>query len=125
MDEIEFRKRVYANPQTPDQEVLDAAGNNPDYQKILDQTQAGDHVQLQPGQYLGNFVINQSIELSGTDAILDAQGTGHGLLINAEKVTIDSLRIINWGDDLTEQNAGIYSDKKSNNIIIKNCHSCS
>jgi hypothetical protein len=39
MDEIEFRKRVYANPQTPDQEVLDAAGNNPDYQKILDQTQ--------------------------------------------------------------------------------------
>lgn len=39
MDEIEFRKRVYTNPQTSDQEVLDAAGNNPVYQKILDQTQ--------------------------------------------------------------------------------------
>jgi nitrous oxidase accessory protein len=91
-------------------------------QKILDETQAGDQVELQPGLYLGNFVINQSIQISGKDATLDAQGKGHGLLVNAEAVTIDSLRIINWGDDLTEQNAGIYSDKNSNHIIIKNCH---
>lgn len=91
-------------------------------QEILDKTQAGDQVQLLPGQYLGNFVINHSIELSGTRATLDAQGKGHGLLINAENVTIDSLRIINWGDNLTDQNAGIYSDKNSNGIIIKNCH---
>ena len=40
MDEIEFRKRVYANPAAPEQELLDAARDNPDYQKILDQTQA-------------------------------------------------------------------------------------
>lgn len=91
-------------------------------QKILDQTQAGDQVQLQPGLYFGNFVINQSIELSGSNAILDAQGKGHGVLINAEGVTIDSLRIVNWGNDLTDQNAGIYSDKNSNKIIIKKCH---
>ncbi len=91
-------------------------------QEILDKTQAGDQVKLQPGEYRGNFVISQSIELSGTDATLDAQGQGHGLLINAEGVTIDSLRIVNWGDDLTEQNAGIYSDKKSNKITIKNCY---
>ena len=39
MDELEFRKRLYANPNTPDQELLDAAQNNPDYQKILDETQ--------------------------------------------------------------------------------------
>lgn len=39
MDEIEFRKRVYANPQSPEQELLDAARENPEYQKILDQTQ--------------------------------------------------------------------------------------
>jgi len=42
MDEIEFRKRVYANPVAPEQEVLDAARANPDYQKILDQTHAMD-----------------------------------------------------------------------------------
>ena len=39
MDEIEFRKRVYANPTRPDQDVLNAARENPAYQQILDQTQ--------------------------------------------------------------------------------------
>ena len=91
-------------------------------QKILNETQAGDHVHLKSGQYFGNFVINNSIILSGTDATIDAQGKGHAVLINAKDVTINSLRIVNWGDDLTEQNAGIYSDENSNGIIIKNCH---
>lgn len=38
MDELEFRKRVYANPRDLDQETIDAARANPDYQKILDET---------------------------------------------------------------------------------------
>lgn len=38
MDELEFRKRVYANPKDLDEEVLEAARSNPDYQKILDET---------------------------------------------------------------------------------------
>jgi nitrous oxidase accessory protein len=33
---------------------------------------------------------------------------------------IEDLTIINWGSDLTAQNAGIYSDKKANNLIIRN-----
>lgn len=40
MDELEFRKRVYANPRDLDEEVLEAARANPDYQKILDETLA-------------------------------------------------------------------------------------
>ncbi len=39
MDELEFRQRVYANPSAPDQKTLDAAGDNPTYQKILAETQ--------------------------------------------------------------------------------------
>lgn len=38
MEESEFRERVYANPGAPDQELLDAARDNPAYQKILDQS---------------------------------------------------------------------------------------
>ena len=40
MDELEFRKRVYANPRDLESEVLDAARANPEYQKILDETVA-------------------------------------------------------------------------------------
>lgn len=90
-------------------------------QEILDTAQAGDKIHLASGRYFGNFVISQSIELSGKDAILDGQGVGHGILINAENVTISSLNIVNWGDNLTDENAGIYSDKNSNHIVIKNC----
>jgi len=38
MDELEFRKRVYADPDNLDQETLDAAAADPDFQRILDQT---------------------------------------------------------------------------------------
>lgn len=40
MDELEFRKRVYANPRDLDDEILEAASANPDYQKIVDETLA-------------------------------------------------------------------------------------
>ena len=40
MDEIEFRKRVYASPKELDRETLDATRDNPAYQKILEQTRA-------------------------------------------------------------------------------------
>ncbi len=38
MDILEFRQRVYANPEDPGQEVLDAAAENSTLQKILDET---------------------------------------------------------------------------------------
>ncbi len=38
MDELEFRKKVYENPGHLDQESLDMARTNPDYQKILDES---------------------------------------------------------------------------------------
>jgi Protein of unknown function (DUF3379) len=40
MDELEFRKRVYANPRDLDEQLLEAARANPVYQKILDETLA-------------------------------------------------------------------------------------
>ena len=42
MDELEFRKRVYANPKEISQEVRNAAAANPVLQKILDETVALD-----------------------------------------------------------------------------------
>jgi len=40
MDELEFRKRIYVNPRDLDDEILEAARANPDYQKIVDETLA-------------------------------------------------------------------------------------
>ena len=38
MNEIEFRKRIYASPGVLDQDILEAAQENPAYQKILDES---------------------------------------------------------------------------------------
>ncbi len=42
MDKLEFRKRVYADPQELDQETLAAAAASPELQRILEQTRALD-----------------------------------------------------------------------------------
>ena len=90
-------------------------------QAILDSASKGDVVSLDAGEYKGNFILRQAITLTGNNvATINAGGKGHALLIKSSDIVIEDLRIINWGSDLTAQNAGIYSDKKANNLIIRN-----
>ncbi len=95
-------------------------------QQVLDASQNGDVLVLGAGSYLGNFVIAHQIELRGEQgAIIDAQGKGHALILKNSHITIDNLNIVNWGDDLTEQSSGIYSNEKIDNervesLVIKN-----
>ncbi|WOH39616.1 nitrous oxide reductase family maturation protein NosD [Thalassotalea fonticola] len=90
-------------------------------QQILDNTEDGDTVILAEGNYFGNFIINSGITLRGSnETIIDAMGKGNGIHLFSSNITIEDLTIINWGDDLTEQNSGIYSDKKAENILIQN-----
>ena len=99
-----------------------------DLQKALDNSQNGDVITLAPGTYFGNFIITKQITLRSDNkqsTIIDAQGKGHAIRLKNSAITIENLTIINWGDDLTEQNAGIYShDKIDNNkvpgLVIKN-----
>jgi len=105
---------------------------NDDLQKILDSSQDGDVITLAPGSYLGNFIISRQITLRSAslkegqgEAIIDAQGKGHAIRLKNSHITIENLTIINWGDDLTEQNSGIYShdkidNKKVPNLVIQN-----
>lgn len=84
-------------------------------QMVLDSSSDGDIITLTAGRYVGNFVIKKQITLrgdKGNKSIIDAQGSGHALILKNSHITIDSLNIINWGDDLTEQNSGIYSNEK-------------
>ncbi|WNC69106.1 nitrous oxide reductase family maturation protein NosD [Thalassotalea nanhaiensis] len=92
-----------------------------DLQQILNNSVNGDIVTLNNGTYYGNFAIDNEITLQGkAGAIIDAQGKGNALHLHNSNITIKDLEIINWGADLTEQNAAIYSDTKASNILIKN-----
>lgn len=103
---------------------------NDDLQKILNASQNGDIITLRSGRYLGNFTIQHQITLRGEKSdsqkvIIDAQGKGHALVLKNAHITVDNLNIVNWGDDLTEQNSAIYTNEKIANesavgIVIKN-----
>jgi len=87
-----------------------------DLQQVLDASRNGDVITLNAGRYLGNFIIRQQITLQGNSgAIIDAQGKGHALILKNAGITIDNLTIVNWGNDLTEQNSGIYANEKIDN----------
>ena len=94
---------------------------NDDLQAQLDNADAGDQLILSSGNYLGNFTIDKPLSLSAQPGtVIDAGGKGNGLFITASNVTIDGFRIINWGDDLTEQNAGIYAQGRITHLTINN-----
>ena len=85
-----------------------------DLQQLLDRAQAGDQVVLSAGIYKGNFIVPQSIELTGKQgAVLDGQNKGHSLQINAANSYVHHLRIQNYGEDLTELDSGIFVSKQA------------
>ncbi len=90
-------------------------------QAILDKSEDGDVIELSNGRYLGNFIISKKVTLKGQEgAIIDAQETGHALHLKNSNITIENLKIVNWGRDLTEENSGIYSKQASQNVVIQN-----
>ena len=120
---VNFGQSVFA------QEYVVTADDN--LQQVLDNTQDGDVVILNPGRYVGNFVVTKQITLRGSNeadeqaSIIDAQSNSHALILKNSHITIDNLIIVNWGKNLTDQNAGIYSNEKINNeravgLVVKN-----
>lgn len=112
---------------------------NDNLQNTLDNSQDGDVITLAPGTYLGNFIVSKQITLRGANlkstrlakdtqdqaVIIDAQGQGHAIVLKNSNITIANLTIINWGNNLTKQDSGIYSHEKVNNerasgLVIKN-----
>lgn len=116
---------IYAQ-QASAQEIQLSPGD--DLQQALNNSQNGDVITLAPGSYFGNFTIPTQVTLRSDErgkATIDAQGKGHALLLKNSHITLENLTIINWGNDLTEQNSGIYSNEKINyekvpELIIKN-----
>jgi nitrous oxidase accessory protein len=94
-----------------------------DLQTSIKRAAANDHLRLAPGVYQGNFIIDKPLTLSGSEnTIIDANGQGHALQLKSDDIRITNLTIQNWGDDLTEQNAGIYSDQQASNLHLENNH---
>lgn len=94
---------------------------NDDLQHIINNANAGDVLYLAKGRYVGNFVIDKAITLtSNGNATIDANNKGNGITLQASNIRIANLRIVNWGSDLTAQDAGIFAERDTQGLIIEN-----
>lgn len=90
-------------------------------QQVLDHAPPDTTLLLQAGTYYGNFIASKPFTISGQPgAIIDAQGKGDALRVKAPNTTVEGLRIINWGDNLTAMNAGIFVEKTAQHVVIQN-----
>ncbi len=82
-------------------------------QAAIDAAEPGAVIQIPPGLYQGNFLIEKPITLEGINwPILDGQNQGNVIEINnAPHVTIRGLVIRNSGSRLDKENAGIAVDQ--------------
>ncbi|NOI25014.1 nitrous oxide reductase family maturation protein NosD [Vibrio mediterranei] len=101
--------------------AVTAVHPNDDLQAILNRAEKGDTIVLKKGRYEGNFTVSKPLTLTSKQgAIIDAGEKGNALTLTSSDIEISNLNIVNWGRNLTDQNAGIYSDKTVKNLIIVN-----
>jgi len=92
-----------------------------DLQIMIDNAVDGDIIKLNQGVYSGNFVINKSITLNcQPKAIIDGNHQKDTIRIKAKNVTIERCSIVNWGDNLTDMNAGLFVEKTAKHVRVKN-----
>jgi len=92
-----------------------------DLNKIIQQAFSGETITLTSGLYIGNFVIDKHLTINcQKGAEINGGHQGDIFRIKAANVTIRNCIIKNWGDDLTEMNAGIFAEKNSTDLVIDN-----
>ena len=73
---------------------------SPSLADTLKQAVDGDVVEVPKGTYAGSFVVDRRITLRGKGAVLDGQGRGTVLRIEAAGAVVEGFSIQNGGTDL-------------------------
>lgn len=83
-------------------------GTYQDLNAALAEAEDGDRIDVYGGTYSGPFLVTTSVELVGHDwPVLDGQGKGSVISLQAAKTRLEGFVIRNSGDSLDEENSGI------------------
>ena len=78
-------------------------------QDLVDKAPAGSEVVIPPGTYRGNLIIQKSLSLLGKKKVLlDGQGKGSVVSVEASHVTLKGVEIRRSGINLGRENSGIF-----------------
>lgn len=100
--------------------TIDVAPAQP-LQAVIDAAEAGDMIHLQPGRFMGGITIKKSLTLEGSEGtVIDSQGQGSVVTVDAPEVTIRTLIVTGSGTDLAALNAGIFLSRNSRKALVEN-----
>jgi nitrous oxidase accessory protein len=89
-------------------------------QPAIERAAAGDVVEVQRGQYMGNLVIAKPLTLRGIERPTISGGLqGDTIRVKSPDVTIEGLIVRDSGDSLLAQNAGIYVTPGSHRATVR------
>ncbi len=89
--------------------IVDSSSNQ-NLQKTIDQAESGDTLDVKPGIYAGPIHVKKSIHLIGeTLPIIDAQGKGSGVYLEAADILFKGFIVRNTGDVLSTEDSGLWA----------------
>lgn len=102
-------------------DILKITGGSGQLIATLQSAEDGDVIELSPGHYQGNFIIDKSVKLMGQEGvILDGQNFGSVIKIIAADVTVKDIYIKGSGSDHEEADSGIFIDRNAHRALIEN-----
>ncbi|MCP3935620.1 MAG: nitrous oxide reductase family maturation protein NosD [Actinomycetia bacterium] len=90
-------------------------------QDIVDATPSGGVVTLDAAVYTGPVTIDKPVTLRGVEGtVIDGEGIGNVIEVNASGVTIEGVVIRNSGDRLDKEHAGVSADDADGLRVVDN-----
>lgn len=104
-------------------EVVSVAPGEFTLQRAIDAAVPGDTLELQAGIYSGSIDIEQPLSLLGQPgSVLDGQGDGSVIRVNAPDVTIRGFTLRNSGSSLENEDSGIFVTDRGDRVLIEDNH---
>lgn len=93
-----------------------------DLQAAIRAARSGDVLEIAPGTYHGNFVVDKPLTLRGVQRpVLDGSLQGDTVRVTATDVVLEGLQVRNSGADLNAQNAGVYIQPGAHRAVVRDC----
>ncbi len=101
--------------------LLTISGQGESLQSVVDRASEGDTIIIESGVLYGSVIINKPLTLRGAaGGIIDGEGVGRVITIDAPGVVVEGLTVRNSGDNLRKSDGCIYATQKATKAMIKN-----
>ena len=101
-------------------ETVDVPAEPGALQQAIDRAAPGDVLRLAPGVHAGPVIVDRPLTLDGGGrAVVDGGGRGSVITVSAPDVVVRTVVVRNSGEDLSEQDSGIFVGKQGHRARIE------